>query len=176
MIEFQVKGIGFEVEEPAGEHAMALFSSAIGTCERAGVLECFVEADAAIAPAIAARDEADKFADKGATEAAANARTHAQELAKSGIAEQNRLFGKAAIKLAGDPAALDACRKTLIGGTANGERITPASFATMATTPGGYMTPYIAAMMVWMRAGFFGEPVGSGSDPEQETDEPAGSG
>jgi hypothetical protein len=130
VIEFSVKGEKFAIPEPVGERALALYSLAVGVCERAGVLDTFLAA------------------------------------ASGGEREEARAFGRAAIKLAGDPAALVSAKSTLLGGTVDGELLTEAVFVAHFSLPGRFLTPYVASLMVWMRAGFFAAPSTSASAPK----------
>lgn len=171
MIGIESFGRAFEVPEPSGERALELYSLAIGVCERAGVIDSFIEAsdasegvgpllEAAASAAARAKADPDDVEAAAQADAAAN---RAAEAVRVASAEQARIFGRAAIKLAGAPGALAAVRRTLIGGTVDGTPILADSFATLFATPGQYLTPYAAALQVWMRAGFFGVPRTSGA-------------
>ena len=86
--------------------------------------------------------------------------------------ERERAFGRAALKLAGEPSALAVCRATLIGCKVDGAVLTPDVFTAMFTRPGHYLTPYVAALMTWLRAGFFGAPSTSAAVPPPATPPP----
>lgn len=77
--------------------------------------------------------------------------------------ERNAAFGLAGVKLAGSLDGHSVARATLAGGKVDGTEITTANYPSIYASPGRYIEPHIVALMVWLRAGFFGVPTTSGA-------------
>lgn len=169
-IRVEVMGHVIEAPEPVGEAALALYGVAIGVARRGGVLDELLAAEMARFGLMVAGAKLDEARESGDVDAIAAAEAVAAEALRTADALALRHHMTAAVALAGTDGALAAARRTLTGGTLDGAPIVDRDFAALFARPGLYLLPYVAALIVWIRLGFFSAP---GSQPGSQRGEAA---
>lgn len=164
-IEATILGYAYVLPEPTGEAALDAYGLAMEAVDERNAAKHIDEMFTAARRAAIAEAKANELEAVGE-----DASEHHRAITVAN-AERDLSAMEAARVLSMGPRARQIVRELLIGGSVDGTPITRESYATLYTTRGRHREPYMAALILWSRLGFFSVVAGSKSAaaPDEES-------